>query len=163
MPPPEMKTVSFPRPSLLELNSTIAEDFDKAMLPGQLLAQLKESVNDDKVAMVYLPAFGFLYVATETKVHQYDPNLLEFQKQPFQIVLNQDKRKKKSIVLIQQDLEEEASVKKPGSNILFVFPTTEEKEEEDFRVATALALEQAKLVAKQLEALLGCPEIKLKE
>lgn len=146
MPPPEMKSISFPRPSLLELNNQVAEDVSTAMLPDQLLQKLKEDMmGESNVAMTFLPAFGFLYIAADSKVHQFDPNLLEVKDQPFQIVVTAE-----GIVEIIQELDE-AGIIKPGKNVVFRFgPKTNEQ-----------SMEQAKKVAKDIETLLGCQEIKL--
>mmetsp|Transcript_13886 Transcript_13886/g.33592 ORF Transcript_13886/g.33592 Transcript_13886/m.33592 type:complete len:154 (+) Transcript_13886:249-710(+) len=153
MPGPKMNTISIDRPSLLKLNPDKAEDFDKAMIPDELLDILKTNSSDTKVALVHMPDFGFLYVATGSKLHQFDPNLLELKEQDFQIQ-TQPKHKEDtggSAVDIVLD-KDEGGIIKPGTNVLFRFgPKTEE------------SIAQAKLVAKELEGLIGCKEIKLIE
>ena len=140
-----MKTAVFERPSLLELNKECVEDFDKAMLPQQLMDNLKEESGDSNVAMTLLPQFGFLYIATKSQVHQYDHNVLEFKEQPFQIIKNG------SNLEIVQELDDGGSMK-AGKNVLFRFGTYNDE-----------SLEQAKMVAKEMEPLLECGEIKVVE
>jgi hypothetical protein len=136
MPPPEMKKISFKRPSLMELHS-LAEDFSKAMIPADLLKVLKDESREANVCITLLPQFGFLYVATNSKVHQYDPNILEFKDYPFQITKNID------TIEISQALEDARFVE-GGKNILFRFGSCSDE-----------SMEQAKIVAKKVEGLLG--------
>ncbi|CAJ1933438.1 unnamed protein product [Cylindrotheca closterium] len=152
MPGPKLNTLSIDRPSLLTLNPDVAEDFDKAMIPDELLDELKSNSSAEKVAMVHIPDFGFLYVATNGQVHQFDPNLLEVVSQDFQIQ-TQPKHKddKGSAVDIVLELDE-AGVIKPGTNVLFRFGPK-----------SAESIAQAKTVASQLQGLLGCRDIQLIE
>jgi hypothetical protein len=143
MPPPEMKSISFPRPSLLELNEEYCEDFSKAMIPNELLQTLKDASEDSNVAMTFLPQFGFLYIATDSKIHQFDSNLMELKLQPFQIVVVN-----KIVELVQQ--LDDAGIMKPGKNIVFRFGPLSDQ-----------SMEQAKMVAKEMRGLLGCDEIKV--
>ena len=144
MPPLEMKTIAFPKPSLLELNQVATEDFDKAMIPNALLDKLKEASSDGNIAFILLPAFGFLYVAFNSKVHQYDANLLETNQRKFQILKDSN-----GVFQIAQSLEDEdaAAAKRlmsTGRNILFQFGNDGDE-----------SLKQAKDVAEQLKPLLG--------
>jgi hypothetical protein len=145
MPPPEMKCISFPRPSLLELNKECCEDFSKAMIPKSLLQTLKDASGDSNVAMAFLPKFGFLYIATDSKIHQFDSNLMELKLQPFQIVVTATT----NIVQLLQQLDD-AGIMKPGKNIVFRFGPLSEQ-----------TMEQAKMVANEMQDLLGCEEIKV--
>ena len=123
MPPPEMKSISFPKPSRLEFNSEAIESIEQAMIPNDLANLLKKESDSQTVAVVLLPAFGFLYIAYDAKVvHQYDSNLLETQHRKFQIT----KTKNDGTVQISQSLQDEdaASAKRlmaTGKNILFRF------------------------------------------
>ena len=150
---PTMNVKSIDRPSLLTLNPDIAEDFDKAMIPDELMDALKENSSDTKVALIYLPDFGFLYVATGSKVHQFDPNLLELEHQDFQIQ-TQAKHKDDvggSAVDIAMELDE-GGIIKPGQQVLFRFgPRTDE------------SIAQAKAFAKEFQEFIGWREIKLIE
>jgi hypothetical protein len=143
MPPPEMKSISFPRPSLLELNKECCEDFSKAMIPDGLLQTLKDASGDSNVMMTFLPQFGFLYIATDSNIHQFDSNLMELKLQPFQIVVVN-----KIVELVQQ--LDDAGIMKPGKNIVFRFGPLNDQ-----------SMEQAKMVAKEMQGLLGCGEIKV--
>lgn len=148
-----MNTISIDRPSLLKLNADVAEALDQAIMPDELLDLLKTNSSASKVAMTHMPDFGFLYVATNGQVHQFDPNLLEVATQDFQIQ-TQAKHKDDvggSAVDIVLELDD-GGIIKPGKNVLFRFgPKSEE------------SIAQAKIVAKELQGLLGSKEISLVE
>lgn len=140
-----MKCISFPRPSLLELNKECCEDFSKAMIPNGLLQPLKDASGDSNVAMALLPQFGFLYIAADSKIHQFDSNLMELKLQPFQIVVVVVNK----IVELVQQLDD-AGIMKPGKNVVFRFGPLSDQ-----------SMEQAKMVANEMQGLLGCGKIKV--
>lgn len=129
MPPPEMKSISFERPSLLTLHEAL--DDSKVMIPTPLRKVLKELSGDAKVAIVFIPAFGYLYAATESSILEYDVNLLENAKIKFQLI---------------SKIGGSVEISQKGLGTLFTFG-----------IYSAASMAQAKIVAKEMEGLLGYP------
>jgi hypothetical protein len=132
MPPPETKSVSFQKPPLLTLNQS-AIQLDKAMIPTPLRTLLKDISGDGIVGMVSLPQFGYLYVATDDSLLDYELNLLDNKHRPFQIV-------------VVVDGHVQIVPKGKGTPVLF-----------DFGAQSEESMAQARKVAKEMESLLGYP------
>ena len=135
MPPPETKSISFSKPSLLKWNSKSSiVDLDKAMIPTPLRTLLQDISGDDLVGMVLLPQFGYLYVAMNNQLLDYELNLLDNQNKPFQIQKIGDN----AIQIAPKGLA--------NTPVLFDFGTDHSDDD---------SLRQAKQVAKEMESLLG--------
>jgi hypothetical protein len=138
MPPPETKSISFAKPSLLTLNPSAIIDMDKAMIPTPLRTMLKDISGDGIVGMVLLPQFGYLYVTIDDKLLDYEVNLLDNKLRPFRIV----------VVENENNAHVRIAPRGRGTPVLF-----------DFGEKNEASMEQAKMVAKEMETLLGYPII----
>lgn len=133
MPPPETKSVAFEKPSLLALVD--GKDPNHVMIPTPLRTMLDDISSESSVGLVLLPQFGYLYGCLDSKILEYDVNLLETKLKKFQI----QKTKQGDNTLLE--------IAQPGvGTSLFRFGVFSEE-----------SLKQARIVGTELESFFGYP------
>mmetsp|Transcript_55769 Transcript_55769/g.83059 ORF Transcript_55769/g.83059 Transcript_55769/m.83059 type:complete len:141 (+) Transcript_55769:123-545(+) len=131
MPPPEMKTITITKPSLLTLNPKHSTHLSSAMIPTPLRTTLTSQSSPTQIALITLPQFGYLYTCLDSQIHEYEPNLLTNPPLAIYYKLGADSK----VYIGHQDLEEHG--------LYF------------FGIYSMVSMAQARIVAKEMEGVLG--------